>query len=198
MARDDSGFPDDYDAVETHDELIHWSRAYCSRAVSEYGLDVVLEQVEWEVSTRAKRRAAAVKTPQVDGATVGERRDWAGSGTDVDGSPTCTMSLSWRAFESFGRDEWTATLRHELVHVEQFQAFGTTDHGAAFKRRAESIDAPVHVRRFSDPKYVLTCTDCGSEVAYRYRECKLVRNSSAYRSSCCGSSLACSRPRDSE
>ena len=200
MVCDDSRVPE-FDAVETHDELIRWSRAYCVRAVPEYGFDVELERVEWEVSTRSKRRAAAVKTPQLEDAVVGEPREWADTATaepTADGVPSCTMSLSWRAFESFGREEWTGTLRHELVHVEQFQTFGTTDHGSEFKRRANAVDAPVHVRRFTDPKYVLSCTDCGDDVAYRYRTCKLVRQSSAYRSSCCGAALACSRPAEDE
>ncbi|WP_416841713.1 SprT-like domain-containing protein [Haloferax sp. DFSO52] len=193
MADDDSGSPE-YDAVETHDELIRWSRAYCVRAVSEYGFDVELARVEWEVSTRSKRRAAAVKTPQLEDAAIGEPREWSeratGEGTSDD-VPRCTMSLSWRAFDSFGREAWAGTLRHELVHVEQFQAFGTTDHGTEFKRRANAVDAPIHVPRFTDPKYVLSCTDCGDEVAYRYRTCKLVRQSAAYRSSCCDAALAC-------
>jgi hypothetical protein len=199
VARDDDDFPADYDEIETHDELIRWSRAYCARAIEQYEFDAELQAVRWDVSTRAKRRAAAVKTPQIDGATIGERRTWADAETPEtsdDGIPSCTMSLSWRAFESFSREEWTATLRHELVHVEQFQAFGTTDHGAAFKRRAESVDAPVRVRRFTDPKYVLSCSDCGEDVAYRYRTCKLVRQSSAYRSSCCEATLDCRRPED--
>ncbi|WP_148414110.1 SprT-like domain-containing protein [Haloferax sp. KTX1] len=183
-----------YDAVETGDELVSWSRAYCRRAASDYGFSVDLHRVEWEVSTRAKRRAAAVKTPTVDDAAVGEPRRWDSTSSRADrlgDPPTCTMSLSWRAFESFDRAEWSATLRHELVHVEQFQAFGATDHGPAFKRRAEAVDAPVRVRRFAEPKYTLTCEACGADVAYRYRECKLVRESSAYRSACCDAPLDC-------
>ncbi|KTG26910.1 SprT-like domain-containing protein [Haloferax profundi] len=195
MALDDIDVPVAYDAVETHDELIRWSRAYCARAVEQYEFAVDLEPVEWEVSTRAKRRAAAVKTPQFDDAAVGERLDWA-SHSPSGQTPPCTMSLSWRAFESFERSEWAATLRHELVHVEQFQAYGATDHGQAFKRRADAVDAPFRVRRFTDPKYVLTCTDCGDDVAYRYRECKLVRQPTAYRSSCCEATLSCIQPAD--
>ncbi|KAB1185149.1 MULTISPECIES: SprT-like domain-containing protein [Haloferax] len=195
MPLDDIKLEPAYDAVGTHEELIRWSRAYCTRAVEQYGFTVDVDSVEWEVSTRAKRRAAAVKTPQIEHAKVGTTIDWE-TQTPDETVPTCTMSLSWRAFDSFGRDEWAATLRHELVHVEQFQAFGATDHGPAFKRRATAVDAPVRVRRFTDPKYVLTCTDCGDDVAYRYRDCKLVRNPSAYRSACCEADLSCERPDD--
>ncbi|ELZ72628.1 transcription elongation protein SprT [Haloferax volcanii] len=187
-----------YDAVKSHEELIRWSRAYCTRAVAAHGFDVMLGPVCWEVSTRAKRRAAAVKTPTIENASVGRAIDWSAraNGFGESTPPECTMSLSWRAFESFDREEWSATLRHELVHVEQFQAFGATDHGPAFKRRAEAVDAPVRVRRFAEPKYTLSCEACGADVAYRYRECKLVRESSAYRSACCEAPLHCRKRRE--
>ncbi|MDS0295089.1 SprT-like domain-containing protein [Halogeometricum luteum] len=169
--------------MTTHRELVEWSAAYCGRAAEAFGFDVDLSRVEWEVSTRAKRRAAAVKRPSVDGAVVGEPKSWDGA------VPDCTVSLTWAAFESFSRTEWTATLRHELVHVEQFQRFGTTDHGDRFERRAAAVDAPVRVRRFADPAYVLSCTECGEAVARRYRDCKLVRRCEEYVSSCCSAPL---------
>ncbi|MDS0300471.1 transcription elongation protein SprT [Halogeometricum sp. S1BR25-6] len=170
--------------MTTHRELVAWSAAYCGRAAEAFGFEVDLSRVEWEVSTRAKRRAAAVKRPAVEDATVGTPRSWNGR------VPTCTVSLTWAAFESFSRTEWTATLRHELVHVEQFQRFGTTDHGDRFERRASAVDAPVRVRRFADAAYVLSCTDCGQVVARRYRDCKLVRGHETYASSCCSAPLA--------
>ncbi|WP_396613584.1 SprT-like domain-containing protein (plasmid) [Haloferax sp. S1W] len=201
MGHDDHELADRFDSITTHDALIRWSRAYCSDAIETYGFDVALFPVEWEVSTRAKRRAAAVKTPQIDGASVGEPIAWETKSEPVDcvgDYPACTVSLSWRAFESFDRDEWEATLRHELVHIEQFQAYGTTDHGPAFKRRANSVDAPVRVRRFTTPKYVLLCDDCGDTVAHRYRDCKLVRNPDSYRSACCSAPLSSSKVPNEE
>ena len=178
--------PDGFESVSTHGELLAWSAAYCERAAESFDFDVDLSRVEWEVSTRAKRRAAAVKRAKVDGAAVGAPMSW------DDGAPTCTVSLTWAAFESFSRGEWTATLRHELVHVEQFQRFGTTDHGPRFKRRAAAVDAPVRVRRFAPAAYVLSCAECDSVVARRYRDCKLVRRRDEYVSSCCSASLALS------
>jgi predicted SprT family Zn-dependent metalloprotease len=182
----------------THEELILGSRAYCREAAREYDLDVNLSAVEWAVSTRAKRRAAAVKRPEVPGTAVGDPVDWQAAAERVGTSPadlrTCTLSLTWAAFESFDVGEWTATLRHELVHVEQFQRYGTTDHGPAFEERAAAVDASVRCPPFADPKYVLTCGDCGAVVGRRYRECKLVRNHERYRSSCCNAAVACSGP----
>ena len=182
----------------THEELILGSRAYCREAAREYDIDVDFSLLDWEVSTRAKRRAAAVKRPRIPEAEVGEPIEWSAAarraGSSLSNLRECTLSLTWAAFESFEVGEWTSTLRHEMIHVEQFQRYGTTDHGPAFKERAESVDASVRCPPFADPKYVLTCSDCGTVVGRRYRECKLVRQYDQYRSSCCGAVVACSGP----
>jgi hypothetical protein len=181
--------PPSYDRIDTDADLIAWSREYCRTVRRERGVDVRFDLVDWAVSTRAKRRAAAVKRPKLPDATVGEPYDW-DSVPDADGRPLpCTLSLTREAFETFDRAEWAATLRHELVHVEQYQRDGTTDHGPAFRERAAALDTDVHCPVFADPKYVLTCEVCGGLVARRYRECKLVRESERYRSDCCGAGL---------
>jgi len=178
-----------YEEIETHDDLVAWSRAYARRVRRERFVDVRFDLVEWEVSGRAKRRAAAVKRPKLPDATVGEPYDWAAL-EGADGRPLpCTLSLTREAFEAFDRDEWAATLRHELVHVEQYQRDGTTDHGATFRERAVALDTDVHCQAFADAKYVLTCESCGGLVARRYRDCKLVRRRERYRSDCCGAPL---------
>ncbi|WP_276302064.1 SprT-like domain-containing protein [Halorussus lipolyticus] len=183
--------------AETDEEVLLGSRAYCREATREYGLDVDLSPVEWEVSTRAKRRAAAVKRPKIPGAEVGEPLDWREAaertGTSLADLRTCTLSLTRAAFDAFDVGEWTATLRHELVHVEQFQRFGATDHGPAFRERAEAVSSTVNCPPFADPKYVLRCGECETVVGRRYRECKLVREYDEYRSSCCGSEIVCLR-----
>lgn len=93
-------------------------------------------------------------------------------------------------FESFSEVEWTETPRYKLVHVKQFQRFGTTDHGPAFERRVDEVDALIRVRRFASAKFRLSCVDCGAVVARRYRDCKLVRRHGEYVSSCCSASLS--------
>lgn len=186
-----------FDDVSADEALVEWSRAYCRRAVETHDFDVDLSPVEWTVSTRAKRRAAAVKRPSLPDAAVGRPVDWTRQPdhvTDEAGRPRCTVSLTRAAFDDFAYDEWTATLRHELVHVEQYQTFGTTDHGPAFERRADAVDAPIRVRRFATPAYLLSCTSCDDVVARRYRECKLVRRHDEYVSSCCEASLDCTTP----
>lgn len=185
---DADGAPE-FDAIESHDDLVAWSRAYASEARREWLLDVRLDLVEWEVSTRARRRAAAVKRPRLDGASVGEPYDWDAVEAS-DGRPLpCTVSLTWAAFEEFSREEWQSTLRHELVHVEQYQHSGTTGHGKRFKQRAEELETEVHCRTFADPKWTFYCESCDEVTAHRYRECKLVRQYESYRSNCCEAPL---------
>jgi len=180
----------DYAAVETDAEIVDWSRAYCRDVRREWGVDFRLDLVEWEVSRRAKRRAAAVKRPKLPDATVGERYDW-DAVEGAEGRPLpCTLSLTREAFEAFDREGWASTLRHELIHVEQYQRDGTTGHGPTFRERAADLDTEVHCSTFAEPKYELTCEDCGALVARRYRDCPLVREYERYRSDCCGAALA--------
>jgi predicted SprT family Zn-dependent metalloprotease len=184
-----------YEDVGTHDDLLAWSKAYCKRVRRERFVDVRFDLVEWVVSTRAKRRAAAVKRPKIPGAEAGAPIDWdratTANGQEAGGRPfEAAISLTWDAFDAFDRGEWESVLRHELVHLEQYQRFGTTGHGPAFRSRADDLDAAVDCPVFADAKYVLRCRDCESVVARRYRDCKLVREAGAYRSSCCGSALS--------
>ncbi|MFC6973986.1 SprT-like domain-containing protein [Halomicroarcula sp. GCM10025709] len=186
----------EYDAIATDEDLLAWSREYCRQVRRERGVDVRFDLVDWEISTRAKRRAAAVKRPRLPDATVGTPYDWDHvSGSDGRPLP-CTVSLTRAAFEAFDRSEWAATLRHELIHVEQYQHAGTTGHGPAFRERAADLDTDVHCPAFADPKYVLTCGDCDGLVARRYRDCKLVREREQYRSDCCGAALVLARGPD--
>jgi len=178
-----------FDAIADHDDLIAWSRAYCRHARREWLLDVRLDLVELAVSTRARRRAAAVKRPRLDGATVGEPLDW-DAVPGADGRPLpCTLSLTAEAASEFSREEWASTLRHELIHVEQYQHSGTTGHGAAFERRAAELDTEVHCRTFAEARWTFRCRDCGSVVARRYRDCPFVREYDQYRSDCCGAGI---------
>lgn len=192
-----------HEHVDTHADLVAWSRAYCKEVRREWVVDVRFDLVEWEVSTRAKRRAAAVKRPTIPDASVGDPLDWesvgAPDGTRTDGRPLpCTVSLTWDAFAAFDRTEWEATLRHELVHVEQYQRFGTTGHGPAFKARAADLDTDVNCPVFTDPKFVLRCGDCDALVARRYRRCKLVDRAGEYVSSCCEAPLRCEKGQPAE
>lgn len=195
--------PFPYADISTHDNLIAWSRAYAKAAADTHDVAVDFSCVDWRVSTRAKRRAAAVKQARIPDAEVGIPLDWEAAiekygpayATEHDCNPEdvrrCTVVLTWAAVQAFDRAEWAQTLRHELVHVEQFQRYGRTNHRGSFKNRAAELDAPVHCRAFTPAKYRLVCRECETVVARRYQDCALVRNVSDHRSRCCGANLDC-------
>lgn len=176
----------DEQPCETPAALLAWAGSYARDVVAAHGLDVDLDAVDWEVSHRAKRRAGATISARVPGASVGEPVDWDDRAAD----PACTVRLTWRAYEALGHEAMAATVRHELVHVEQVQAYGTTGHGAAFRARAEDLDAPRHCEPFTPAPYRLTCRSCDEVVARRYRRSKLVTRHDEYRSRCCEAALS--------
>lgn len=146
-------------------ELRLWAEGYAGRTVERYGMAVDLSLVEWDVSKRAKRRAGAVLSTPPSAAEVGRPVDW-------DATPErhrrCTVRLTWAAHERHGPESTAGVLRHELVHVEQVQQFGTSDHGSSFRARAVGLDAPRHCEPFTPARYLLRCGACGEVTARRH------------------------------
>lgn len=178
--------PPDAASLDSPGDLPAWAEAYARDVVATADLAVDCSLVEWDVSTRAKRRAGAVIAPDFPDATVGEPYDWTGVPR---ARRECTVRLTWEAFEELGRDAMAGTVRHELVHVAQFQRYGTTGHGDDFERRAARLDAPLTCESFATPAYLLACDACGETVARRFRRSKVVKHPDRYRSGCCGAPL---------
>ncbi|QLG62339.1 SprT-like domain-containing protein [Halorarum salinum] len=165
--------------------MLAYSRRYARVAVVEFGFDANLDRnVEWRVSRRAKRRAAAVRHPTVPGAEVGVPLDWTAarrehgsalSRSRFDDLDACEVVCSRRAVDAYDEAEWRRTIRHELIHLEQFQRFGTTGHGAWFRERAEAVDADHRCPAFHRGRYLLRCRDCGDVLFDRCRECETTR-----------------------
>ena len=152
-----------------------------------HDLAVALEGVRWDTSSRAKRRAAAVRRPRVRGARIGEPISWAE--TAFGHCPDVTLVLTLAAARSFDPVIWDGVLLHELVHIEQFQQFGVTDHGKLFSARAKAVGAPLSVPQFATPRYSLRCSVCEATVAERYRRSAVVTDRHRYRSGCCDAPL---------
>lgn len=169
------------DAVTEPTDLADWAATTAPRLVTADALAVDLDDVTFETSTRAKRRA---------GACTYQRPSDAAVGTPIDDPPAITIRVTWAAWEELGPAAMRDVVRHELLHAEQVQAYGTTTHGRVFKARARELDVPLTCERFTEPNYRLTCTACGRVVAERYRRSKLVSHADEYRSSCCRSDLA--------
>jgi predicted SprT family Zn-dependent metalloprotease len=148
----------------SHEEFLAAAKLYARAVVDAHDLTVDVSALDWEVSTRAKRRAGAV--------------------VHRDGDPE-TVQLTWGQFENRGWEAAAATVRHELVHVHLLAEESDPSHGPAFRRLADELDTHVRCERFTDPDWWVTCEDCGARLA-RYRRSKLVEQPGNYRCGDCG------------
>jgi len=145
-------------------EFLAVARVYAREVVDAYDLTIDVGSLSWEVSTRAKRRAGAVRYR--------------------DGDPEAVV-LTWAHFENEGWAAAAATIRHELVHVHLLNEYGDASHGKRFRTLAERLHTHVNCDRFVPPAWWVVCTDCGARLA-RYRRSKLVDNPEQYRCGDCG------------
>jgi predicted SprT family Zn-dependent metalloprotease len=120
------------------------------------------------------------------GATTEEPVDWTET---PDHHRRCTVRLTWRAHETHDAFKTAAIIRHELIHIEQVQQFGTADHGQTFQARRAELKAPRHCEPFAPARYRLYCRQCNQVAARRYRRSKLVKHPEIYQSGCCSASL---------
>lgn len=157
----------DVDSDVSREEFLAVAKVYARDVVETYDLSVAVSDLDWEVSTRAKRRAGAVK--------------------HRDGAPQ-TVSLTWAHFQERGWAAAAATVRHELIHVHLLNEHGDAGHGERFGALADELQAPVRCERFAEPSWWVICRDCGGEMA-RYRRSKLVEHPAAYRCGGCGGRL---------
>jgi len=170
MTGDAPGLDTEFYAIEgdvSTDEFLAVARVYAREVARNYDLSVAVDDLEWEVSKRAKRRAGAVKYRN--------------------GEPE-TVSLTWGLFQERGWGAAAETIRHELIHVHLLNEDGDPSHGSEFEAWANRLQTPVTCDLFAEPNYWVECRACGSEMA-RYRESKLVRNPDAYRCGGCGGEL---------
>jgi predicted SprT family Zn-dependent metalloprotease len=124
-------------------------------------LDIDLEAVRWTVSDGAKRRAGSTRVADREAGRL-------------------VVDLNWSAYETLGWADFRGVVRHELVHVWQFQRGGAMDHGPTFRRKADEVDAPRHCEQFTEPRYRLTCATCGTGGMGRHRRSKVVKHPDRY------------------
>jgi predicted SprT family Zn-dependent metalloprotease len=151
----------------SREELIAVAKVYAREVVAAHDLSASVSSLDWSVSTRAKRRAGAVRYRE--------------------GKPE-EVVLTWGQFENNGWSAMASTIRHELVHVHLLNEDEDPGHGPAFERLADRLDTHVHCERFTDPEYWVRCTECPAEIA-RYRRSKLVENPDEYACGNCGGDL---------
>jgi SprT-like protein len=151
----------------TREELLAVCKVYARAVAEEHGLSVTVSDLDWEVSTRAKRRAGAVR--------------------HQDGEPLA-VRLTLEQFERAGWPAVAETVRHELIHVHLLEERGDAGHGEAFRRLADRLETSVHCERFAPPAWWVVCVDCGARLA-RYRRSKLVEHPGRYSCGDCGGTL---------
>jgi SprT-like protein len=98
-----------------------------------------------------------------------------------------TISLAWDAYDSQGWEQFSSTVRHELIHAWQYHEFGEGGHGRTFQRWADTLDTSQYCEQFKMPKWWVICTECGGRLP-RYRRSKVVIQPENYKcGGCCGS-----------
>lgn len=154
------------DSPTTRERLLERAAAYAETVP----IEVELDDLSWEVSERAKRRAGCCRYDPA--------------------AETVTIRLTWDAYRAAGWPRFTATIRHELIHAWEFQRFGRSDHGERFAHQAERLDAPRHCEPFTEARLELRCTrpDC-SWSADRHRASAPVKRPREYRCGDCGGKL---------
>lgn len=151
----------------TQREFLAAAKLYARDVVESTALSVDVDALEWEVSTRAKRRAGGVK--------------------HRDGEPR-VVSLTWDYFQHAGWEPTAGIVRHELIHAHLLAEAGDASHGDAFERLAEALEAPRYCERFSEPKWWVCCTKCDNRLA-RYRTSSLTEHPERYACGDCGGRL---------
>jgi len=169
--RDDPALDTGFYAVDadttTPEEFLAVARVYAREVVENHDLSVAVDDLDWEVSERARRRAGAVRYR--------------------DGDPE-VLSITWTLFENRGWGAAAETIRHELIHAHLLNEHGDPSHGDRFEAWADRLRTAVTCELFAEPNYWVVCRDCGSELA-RYRASKLVKNPGDYRCGGCGGRL---------
>ncbi|TQQ81873.1 hypothetical protein EWF95_02745 [Halonotius roseus] len=156
----------------TDAELEAAIREYQEWVAENYPLDITLEGIPVDISTRLKRTAG--KVSHIRGSDNVKR-----------------IRYAKKAYQKWGWEKFAETIRHELIHVHTIQNHQTGGHGRLFKAKVPDLDTTRHCESFAsdDAKYKLFCTGCGTKVAEYFKKCKTVKNPDRYRSKCCKESL---------
>ena len=102
------------DTLETPTDLLDRARQHATNVAAEHFPDLAVETNDWEISHRAQRQAGATKYDPATGEIM--------------------IALTWTAYVHHGWEQFSATIRHELIHAWQYHEFGEADHGSTFTR----------------------------------------------------------------
>ena len=88
----------------------------------------------------------------------------------------CRVKLSKHLFDNDNWDQAKQTIRHELVHVWQWQTDNNPGHGLSFQRWTGKLDISTRAENppTEDFKYEVHCPNCG-QIGGRQKRCKSLR-----------------------
>ncbi|WP_227379572.1 SprT-like domain-containing protein [Haladaptatus halobius] len=99
-----------------------------------------------------------------------------------------TIALTWMAYEHHGWEQFSVTVRHELIHAWLYHEFSEADHGRTFIRWINALDTLQYCERFKSPNWWVICEDYSGQLA-RYQRSKVVKHPETYSCGDCDGSL---------
>ncbi|KYH24198.1 protein SprT-like protein [Halalkalicoccus paucihalophilus] len=157
------------DQPETKAALCERAAAHAEMVADEHFPELPVETIDWETSTRMQRSA---------GVAIYDYQ-----------SKQITIRLSWDAYESYGWEQFSRVVRHELIHAWQYHECGEADHGSTFTQWVEPLETDRHCERYADPNYWIICEECESRDP-RYRRSKVVKRPEQYSCGRCGGEIS--------
>jgi predicted SprT family Zn-dependent metalloprotease len=106
------------DIPETPAALLDRARQHAADVATEHFPELPVEAINWEISHRQRQAGVTKYNPTTEAITI---------------------VLTWTAYEQHGWEQFSGTVRHELIHVWQYHEFGDADHGTTFARWTPSI-----------------------------------------------------------
>ena len=153
------------DEPETEQALRERAAAHAATVAAEHFPELPVEAITWETSTRMERSA---------GKAIYDRA-----------SEEITIRLSWDAYEEYGWEQFSRTVRHELIHAYQYHEYSEADHGPTFRRWVGPLETDRHCEQYAEPTYWVICEDCERRDP-RYRRSKVVKRPERYQCGCGG------------
>lgn len=127
------------DTSETPTALLDRAQQHATNVAAAHFPELPVDAIEWDISKRAQRTAGATR--------YGPESD------------EIAISLTWDAYDSQGGEQFSSTVRHELIHTWQYHGFGEADHGRTFARWTDALDTSQYCERFKSPNWWVICTE---------------------------------------
>jgi len=166
---DEPTFGDDMSRSELQAAIVEYQE-WCSENYDE--IDVDLDGIPVEISTKMKRTAGKVASQRATGNVK-------------------FIRYAMKAYQKWGWDQFAETIRHELIHVHTIQNHKKGGHGRLFKRFVKPLETHQHCETFAEEeaKYLLFCTECDRKVGQRFKRSKIVKQPGSYQGKCCNAPL---------